>query len=339
MIPVENIYYMLSYAFKVLNEKGYEKVGLEEFENVLELCSEILICGISIQIKRGLDREYISNTDLLSSIRGKIDVSETIKTNSLLKNKLVCSYDEFSVDCYSNQILKTTLELLLRLDLSKSRKKEIRNILVYFREVSTLDLYHINWNVHFYKNNQSYRMLISICYMIVKGFIQTNSEGNMKLMDFIDEQTMPHLYEKFILEYYRKEFPELKVSCSQIDWNLDDDFSFMLPIMQSDIMISNGKKTLIIDAKYYSHMVQSRFDSKTVHSNNLYQIFTYVKNKDAHHSGDVSGMLLYARSDEGLDLDNVYSMSGNQIFVKSLNLNCDFNSIKKQLNQICIDVF
>ena len=338
MIPVKNIYYMLSYAFKVLNEKGYERVGLEEFDNVLELCSEILICGISIQIKRGLDREYISHTDLLSSIRGRIDISDSIKMNSLLKNKLVCSYDEFSVDCYMNRVLKTTLELLLRLDLSKFRKKEVRNLLVYFREVSTLDLYRIDWRVQFDKNNQSYRMLISICYMIVNGFIQTKSEGNVRLMDFIDEQTLPHLYEKFILEFYKKEFPELKVSCSQIDWDLDDDFSFMLPIMQSDIMISNGKKTLIIDAKYYGHMVQSRFDSKTVHSNNLYQIFTYVKNKDVHHSGDVSGMLLYARSDEGFDLDNEYSMSGNRIFVKSLNLDCDFNLIKSQLYQICIEL-
>ena len=66
----------------------------------------------------------------------------------------------------------------------------------------------------------------------------------------------------------------------------------MLPVMQSDIMISNNEKTLIIDAKYYSHSTQSQFDVHTIHSHNLYQIFTYVKNKDKNNTGNISGMLL-----------------------------------------------
>ena len=52
--------------------------------------------------------------------------------------------------------------------------------------------------------------------------------------------------------------------------------------------------------------------------------------KDKPHK--VSGMLLYARNDE--DIDEKYSMSGNDIFVKTLDLNCEFNEIKYQLNNI-----
>lgn len=33
MIRIQNIYYMLSYAFQVLNEDGYKQVATEEFEN------------------------------------------------------------------------------------------------------------------------------------------------------------------------------------------------------------------------------------------------------------------------------------------------------------------
>lgn len=36
----------------------------------------------------------------------------------------------------------------------------------------------------------------------------------------------------------------------------------------------------IIDAKYYSSTLQTQYNVHTLHSNNLYQIFTYVKNKD-----------------------------------------------------------
>lgn len=70
-------------------------------------------------------------------------------------------------------------------------------------------------------------------------------------MDFLDEQQMRRLYEKFILEYYRREFPQISASASQIPWALDDGIGTMLPVMQSDIMLTRGSEALIIDAKYY----------------------------------------------------------------------------------------
>lgn len=177
-------------------------------------------------------------------------------------------------------------------------------------------------------------MIISVCYLILKGLLQTTSNGNTKLMDFLDQQRMCNLYQKFLLEYYKKEYPELKASASQIPWNLDDGYREMLPIMQSDIILKSGNKTLVIDAKCYSHTTQKHYNVSKIHSSNLYQIFTYVKNLDTDNTGKVSGMLLYARTDELLVPNNDYKMSGNTISVKTLNLDCDFLEIKKQLNDI-----
>ena len=180
-------------------------------------------------------------------------------------------------------------------------------------------------------------MLISICYLVVKGLLQTNTAGITKLMDFLDEQRMCRLYEKFILEYYRREHPEVKASASQIPWQLDDDFGAMLPVMQSDIMLSKGRATLIIDAKYYGYTTQSQYGVNTLHSGNLYQIFTYVKNKDAEYGDQphtVSGMLLYAQTDEVVQPNHVYHMSGNKITVRTLDLNLPFSDIAKQLDGI-----
>ena len=63
MIRIQNIYYMLSYAFQVLNEQGYKQVATEEFDNVAELCAAILIKGVSLQIKRGLGKEYVVQSE------------------------------------------------------------------------------------------------------------------------------------------------------------------------------------------------------------------------------------------------------------------------------------
>ncbi len=339
-IRIKNIYYMLAYAFQVLNEQGYKNICTEEdFDNTAELFAAILARGISIQIKRGLGKEYIPRTEPLFSLRGKIDISETIKTQAFQRRQMVCSYDEFSVNFYMNRIIKSTVLLLLRVGITKVRK-ELRKLLVFFEEVDTIDLHFVNWNMMQYnRNNQTYQMLIFVCQMVVKGLLQTQSDGTTRLMDFLDEQLqMPRLYEKFILEYYRREYPQITANASQIPWQLDDDMSTMLPVMQTDVTLSYGEKTLIIDAKYYAHSTRIRYEKHTLHSGNMYQIFAYVKNKEAELTDkkdhEVSGMLLYAKTDDDVYPEYEYRMSGNKIEVRTLNLDEDFASIKKQLNGI-----
>lgn len=342
MIRYQNIYHMLAYAFQVLNEQGYRDVALEEdFENTAELLAAILCKGVAVQIKRGLMREYVVTEEALSSPRGKIQVSDSIKSLTVRKKQLVCAYDDFSTNAYNNRIIKTTFDILLRTRISKERKKEIKKLLIYFDGVELLDIHNINWNRQYDRNNQSYRMLVSVCYMIIKGLLQTTTDGSTKLMDFLDEQRMCRLYEKFILEYYRRHYPQIRTSAAQIPWILAEDCSSaMLPVMQSDITLSFGSKVLIIDAKYYSHTTQVQYDKHTLHSNNLYQIFTYVKNKDAEFGDkphEVSGMLLYAQTDETVQPNNTYWMSGNKITVRTLNLDCEFKEIAEQLNKIADD--
>ena len=135
MIRIQNIYYMLAYAFQVLNEQGYKNIATEEFDNTAELCAAILARGISTQVKRGLGKEYIPQTEALSSLRGKLDISESIKTQTFLKKQMICSYDDFSVNSVMNRIIKSTVLILLKGDISKSRKKELRKLMVFFEDV------------------------------------------------------------------------------------------------------------------------------------------------------------------------------------------------------------
>ena len=335
MIPIHNVYYMLSYAFQILNEQSYKNIATEQFHNTADLMAAILSKGIATQIKRGLGKEYILQREALSTLKGKMDITESIKTQTILKKQMWCTYDEFSVNGTKNRIIKSTLELLLGSDIPKHRKKELRKLMVFFSDVKNIDLHSVNWNMKYDRNNKTYRMLISICYLVVNGLLQTNSEGNTKIMDFLDEQSMFRLYEKFILGYYKKHYTELSPSASRIPWSVDN--TIMLPVMQSDIHLQKGNTVLIIDAKYYSHTTRVKYDNHILHSNNMYQIFTYVKNCDyvfGEEDHKVSGMLLYAKTEEEIQPDNIYQMHGNQITVKTLDLNQKFDIIAKQLDNI-----
>jgi len=341
-IKIQNIYYMLSYAFKVLQKDEYKNLGIEEFKNTADLFAAILIKGVSVQLKRGLSCEYIEKTEELSSLRGKIDISISLKKNCQIKKKLECVFDEYSVNTSMNQIIKSTLVLLMKSDIKTERKKKIRNLLLFLKEVGELNLHNVNWNMTYSRNNQTYKMLIEICYLTIKGLLQNERGNSTKLMDFLDEQRMCRLYEKFILEYYRKEHPVLKGKSRQIEWQLSSENRNLLPVMHTDIMLENGNNVLIIDAKYYNKTMQVQFDKYSIHSANIYQIFTYVKNLQAdpnYQRYNVSGMLLYAKTDEEIQPDEIYKMSGNKISVKTLDLNVKFDSIRQQLDDIVINHF
>lgn len=329
---------MLAYAFQVLNKKHYVKLETEEFEYTSELFAAILTKGISNQIKQGLGKDYVENTQSLRSPRGKINVTLSVKQQTMIDQQLVCSFDEYTENSYMNQILKTTALLLMKTpEVSTTYKKDLKKLLVYFSNVDVIDYRRIQWSrITYHRNNATYKMLINICYLIIEGMLLTEKEGSHELAEFMDNQKMHRLFEKFVLAYYRKHFPQFRASASHIDWNVDEGLVQFLPVMKTDITLQYKGKTLIIDTKYYEHTMQrnSYYESRSFHSHNMYQIFTYVKNKDNLNSGNVSGVLLYAKTDEDIVPDNEFSISGNQIAIKTLDLNTEFHNIKEQLNHL-----
>ena len=335
---------MLSYAFATLSQGGYEEIAAEEFENMHNLFSAILAKGIGRQLKQGLYREYQNRKEDMTVAKGKIDMPGTIQNLLAKKRVLTCEYDELSENNLLNQILKTTVLLLLRhARVAEQYKSDLKKEMLFFSNVDELDPSAIRWSaIRFQRNNSTYRMLISLCQLILEGMLLTTDSGRYKLASFIDEQRMSRLYEKFIFEYYVQECPQVTVTASQIPWALDDDISTLLPVMQSDIMLTKGNTVLIIDAKYYTHTTQTQYETHTLHSENLYQIFTYVKNKEAEfvdRPHAVSGMLLYAATDEAIQPNLSYQMSGNRISVRTLDLNQEFSKIAAQLNAIVLEHF
>ena len=190
---------------------------------------------------------------------------------------------------------------------------------------------------------------MNICYFVLHGMLQTTDEGKYKMLEFSDE-FMAKLYEKFILEYYKKHYKYLRPNAKEVYWDIpiDDDNPVVnsepmikfLPKMKTDIMLTCEGKTLIIDAKYYENTMQEHYDKSKIHSDNLYQIFTYVKNYDKDNTGNVAGLLLYAKTeDDIIKYPLKYKIGGNPIGASTLDLNKDFSEIASQLDQIVEEYF
>lgn len=336
-IVIKNVYYMLAYAFRSLNSEQFKSVEAEDFDHIHDLFASILSKGIARQLKQGLYREYVVHNEDLATLRGKIDLSGTIKLRLAQRRRLACEYDELSENNFLNQVVKSTALLLLRHgDVKAKHREALKKVVLFFSSIDEIELVAVRWSdIRFGRNSQSYRILISICQLVVKGLLISSTSGDLKLMSFIDDQEMSRLYEKFILEYFREHRPDLGPRAPRIDWALEAGEPTLLPTMQSDIVLTTANRILIIDAKYYSKNLQVNFDRHTVHSNNLYQVFAYVKNAEiTHQDMIVSGMLLYAKTEAETQPEAGWRIGGSELAVTTLDLRQDFAGIARKLNEI-----
>lgn len=91
------------------------------------------------------------------------------------KQVLTCEYDELSENNLLNQILKTTVMLLIRhAKVDAEYKSDLKKEMLFFSAVDTIEPASIKWSsIRFQRSNQSYRMLISLCQFVLEGMLLT----------------------------------------------------------------------------------------------------------------------------------------------------------------------
>lgn len=353
---IYNIYYMLAYAFddskmSIIEES---KVNTEKFSHIHDLFAFMLSNVTGTLIKHGLFKNYVNETDELNTIKGKINLSESIKKNTLTNKKIVCEFDNYSENNYLNQIIKTTMYYLLSSNkLTKKYSDNLKKVYILLNTVDKLNnVSLIRWDAIIYnRNNVKYKYIINLCYLIINGLLVNKSNGNIELMDFINEKALSSLFESFIRKYYQVEYKgKLTSSGETINWQIDTEYENnkmieLLPKMHTDITLKHGNKELIIDTKFYDKALSKNgfngSDKETIKSNNWYQINSYVSNKvydyRKHNKNiEVSGMLLYAKTDEVISPDIETKVMGSNMYVRTIDLNTKFEYIEKQLNKIAL---
>ena len=340
-IPIKNVYHMLVYVFDLLKSKEYTRLEREDCKNIYDLLALLLLCGTNDLIKRGFLKSYINETNDLTTIRGRINIGKSIRKLSFQNAKVVCDFDEFSVNIYFNQVLKTTLLYLKRCPTKASIKQDITKVLLYFNDIGTMEISTIKWDNFVYnRNNAHYDILLYFCRLICEEAIANQTKGKKEFMIF-EEKFLPDLFERFICEFYKKHLTsEYKVGKKQIAWNYDDKYH-KPPKMEADTIIENNEQKFIIDTKFSKTTLQSSYysDKKTVKSDNLYQLFAYVIN-EANSTPDkmINGMLLYPQVDN-TPTNLTHSIFGHYFHVRTVDLNQDFADIKHELQGMIKEIF
>lgn len=338
LIPIENIYYLLCYAWDQLDEGELAAVEPESCESLQDLLARVLIGGTRRLIKRGFHRNYQEQVEETASLRGRIAFRPSIQKMSWTTGRMVCEFTELSYNTIPNRILKTTLRnLLYTRGVDSKIKDHIAGILHQLHEVTSIRLSRNRFRrIQYHQNLRFYRFLMNVCELVYESLIPTEEGGESVFRDFLrDEAKMAALFEAFVHNFYRHE-SNYKVNKSSFRWQeVEGDAGALsrLPTMNTDVELRVGNQLMILDCKYYREAFTYNRETERYKTVNLYQLYAYVKNKALEFPNDrISGILLYPEVQKSF-IDR-FILQNHPFTIASINLNQPWRNIRQDLLRI-----
>jgi len=329
-IPVQNVYYLLCYAWNRLEEGAMVDVSTLGSNQVLDLLASVLASGTSLLIRRGLDRGYEERQEDLQTIRGRIRFNESLSRCLFPQARANCCYDELQYNILHNQILKTTIRKLIQTAaLDDGIRQRLVGVHGRIPEVQEIALSRQSFRkLRLHRNNAFYRFLLNICELLLDSLLVDEDTGKYRFRDFVrDERKMALLFQRFVLNFYRREQSDFKPTSHKIHWDAQPvsdervkDLDY-LPEMETDITLRSLEQTIVIDTKFYSETLVRKYGgAPKVHADNLYQLNAYLMNLETRSGPDAqaSGMLLYPDTSGAVDVR--FQIREHDVAIRTINL-------------------
>lgn len=103
--------------------------------HLLDIFIEDFCYQVATALKGGVIARYTERTENLGAVRGRIELTEHLQINAFDRSRLLCRFDERSIDNLYNQSLKSVLRILLRQALNPSTRAKVATFLHRFDEV------------------------------------------------------------------------------------------------------------------------------------------------------------------------------------------------------------
>ncbi|ERJ32297.1 McrC family protein [Campylobacter concisus] len=248
---------------------------------LLEIFISMFLCELEYLVKKGIKSDYVALEENLNFLKGKLNINEQIKRNSIHKERFYVRYSEFLSDININRIIKTTLKFLYKKSNSSKNQQKIRELLFIFDEVLECEDYK-NFFAKLVINRQvkHYEQTLLWCKIFLFNNSFTPHKGDD--LGFALLFDMNALFESYVGNFIKKSFPGTILQHSEKHL-VEDPKSFKL---RPDIFL---KGKFIADTKW--KIISSR---DGISQADLYQLYAYGKK----HPCDGKLHLIYPKIDD-----------------------------------------
>jgi 5-methylcytosine-specific restriction enzyme subunit McrC len=351
-IPIRNLWHMLLYAWNEVPLHAVQGWMLEEAERAPSLDSllaSILIRLMQQRLRIGLGHDYVAEERMFPGVRGRINFAETLKQRALDRGQLIVEFQGYSANSARNQIIRSTLARLLKVGqfgvesaLTREVQQKLRTLI---RDLDGISIIELNPDLIRRQllaqtgHDHDYRLMLSICDLIVQRQMPGGSEGNSpQVLPALDREALVlyHIYERFVANFYRIHLTGWSVSAQKrLEWHAKEA-NERLPLMVPDLVLQETRpgsdRLIILDTKFTAQsLVENQWGKPIYDSTHMYQLYAYLKSQEhvseAHRSA--LGILLYPAV--GAKLSERIELQDHLIRIESVDLAAPWQEIENSL--------
>ncbi|TAF05440.1 MAG: restriction endonuclease [Oscillatoriales cyanobacterium] len=246
-VPINNIFGMLEYAYKLKIKFPIGQIQCQSLEQAYERLANILAHKILERCRKGLYRDYLSKTERLAYIRGRVDLRSALQKPWDVKLK--CHYNEQTGDIEDNQILAWTLFIIGHSGLCReSVSSTVRKAFHALQGFVTLKPFKseacIDRNYH--RLNEDYQLLHALCRFFLENTGPSHETGDREMLPFLID--MANLYEQFVAEWLNANTPKGFFVKQQHPVTHDQNYFDRIDLLLCDI--ATKKVHYVLDTKY-----------------------------------------------------------------------------------------
>lgn len=283
-----------------INGKNFEMTNLNTRRgNLLEVFISMFLTESNSVIKRGLKSTYVTLQSNNKFLKGKLLMDHNIRKNHINQSNFYTEYDEFLADSPENQLIKTTLELLLKISTDNNNLRLIREQLSYFEFINVTHAPELTFQrANLGRHHKYYEQTLLWCQIFLKGYSFTSFGNKSKAIAILFP--MEKLFEAYIAALAKKSLENHHV-CSQESKYFLFDFTTQgtrdkkdkqLYSLRPDLVVrSDSNEVVIIDTKW------KILDNKGPSQADLYQMYAYYTRYTQKEQNVSKVILLYPHTD------------------------------------------
>jgi 5-methylcytosine-specific restriction enzyme subunit McrC len=254
-------------------------------------------------IKRGIRSDYVRVQNNSKFLRGRLLVSQQIRSNMLHPERFAIEYDEYLVNRPANRLIKATLALVTRVAQSSKNQRLARGLSFAFEDVpKSTDIRTDFQKVKTDRSMSYYQNVLEWCRLLLNGHGPTSSTGGFNTLSIL--YPMERIFEDYVAHRLRPKLGSYFEGCTlktqaatdSLVENHNDKPIFKL---KPDLLIIKGVETVcVMDTKWKLLDASNHLNKYGISQADMYQLYAYGHKYLKKSKPPKKLMLVYPKTDK-----------------------------------------
>jgi 5-methylcytosine-specific restriction enzyme subunit McrC len=344
-IPVRNMWLLFLYASDLARWVDRFDMALEEDDSDLAtLVARLLANAAEERLRRNLSRSYIARSEVLSRVRGRIDMLATESHDLLSRGLVACRFEELSSDTPRNRLIRGALRAI-----SSQADADVghrcRALAAQFGQLGVSSRMPTSSEIAgdvIGRNEIIDRLIVALSKLALELSLPTEEEGSVAGRSPVrDAVAARRLFERAVGGFYRAELTREEGwsvrTGTHLNWPVEqytEGLSDILPGMITDVVLNHQPtgRRIVIDTKFNGIVTPGRWGGRTMRSGYVFQMYAYLRSQVGRNDAmadNAEGLLLHPSIED--EVSESAHFQGHRISFATVDLSGETSAIRKRL--------